>query len=73
MDCVKRSGYLNFAVTEKKGEIWVDDELWRDINNVIHPDISNEMLFSFYALKPRQNDRHFPDDFFKCIFLNENV
>ena len=25
------------------------------------------------ALRPRQNGRHFPDDIFKCIFLNENV
>ena len=25
------------------------------------------------TLKPRQNGRHFPDDIFKCIFLNENV
>ena len=24
-------------------------------------------------LRPRQNDRHFPDNIFKCIFLNENV
>ena len=24
-------------------------------------------------LKPRQNDRHFPDDISKCIFFNENV
>ena len=24
-------------------------------------------------LKPRQNGRHFADDIFKCIFLNENV
>ena len=23
--------------------------------------------------KPRQNGRHFPDDIFKCFFLNENV
>ena len=22
---------------------------------------------------PRQNGHHFPDDIFKCIFLNENV
>ena len=27
----------------------------------------------FNTLKPRQNGRHFPDDIFKCIFLNENV
>ena len=25
------------------------------------------------SLKPRQNGRHFADDIFKCIFLNENV
>ena len=25
------------------------------------------------TLKPRQDGRHFPDDIFKCIFLNENV
>ena len=25
------------------------------------------------TLKPRQNCRHFADDIFKCIFLNENV
>ena len=30
---------------------------------------------SFYirTLRPRQNGRHFADDIFKCIFLNENV
>ena len=25
------------------------------------------------TLRPRQNRRHFADDIFKCIFLNENV
>ena len=25
------------------------------------------------TLRPRQNDRHFPDGIFKCIFLNENI
>ena len=28
---------------------------------------------SVITLRPRQNGRHFPDDLFKCIFLNENV
>ena len=27
----------------------------------------------FNTLRLRQNGRHFPDDIFKCIFLNENV
>ena len=25
------------------------------------------------TLRPKQNGRHFPDDVFKCIFVNENV
>ena len=25
------------------------------------------------TLRPRQNEHHFADDFFKCINLNENV
>ena len=25
------------------------------------------------TLRPRQNDRHFADDIFKCTFLNENI
>ena len=28
---------------------------------------------SIITLRPRQNGRHFADDMFKCIFLNENV
>ena len=27
----------------------------------------------FNTLRPRQNGRHFADDIFKCIFLNENI
>ena len=27
----------------------------------------------FNTLRPRQDGRHFPDDIFKCIFLNWNV
>ena len=31
-------------------------------------------IFSYVnTLRPRQNDRHFADDVFKCIFLNENI
>ena len=31
------------------------------------------IVISFNTLRPRQNGRHFPDDIFKWIFLNENV
>ena len=34
-------------------------------SNMRFPDIN--------TLRPRQNGRHFADDIFKCIFLNENV
>ena len=30
-------------------------------------------LLSFNTLRPRQYGRHFADDIFKCIFLNENI
>ena len=30
-------------------------------------------MISFNTLRPRQDGRHFPDDIFKYIFLNENV
>ena len=30
-------------------------------------------LYFLNTLRPRQNGHHFPDNIFKCIFLNENV
>ena len=35
-----------------------------------HEDVG---MVGFNTLRPRQNGRHFADDIFKCIFLNENV
>ena len=35
--------------------------------------LGGEFLQIVNTLRPRQNGRHFPDDIFKCIFLNENV
>ena len=32
-----------------------------------------EQWLCFNTLRLRQNDRHFTDDNFKCIFFNENV
>ena len=37
---------------------------------ILVPDIT---LKTFNSLWPRQNRRHFVDDIFKCIFLNENL
>ena len=33
----------------------------------------NVFVVAFNTLRPRQNGRHFPDDIFKYISLNENV
>ena len=47
--------------------------LWQ----IIFPDILRGSCTStgarFSTLRPRQNGRRFPDDSFKCIFLNENA
>ena len=32
-----------------------------------------ELFLIFNTLRPRQNGHHFPDDIFKCIFLNQDV
>ena len=35
---------------------------------------TKEVILSWVnTLRPRQNGRHFPDDIFQCIFLNENI
>ena len=41
---------------------------------IIHALISMMvLLIDVNTMRPQQNGRHFPDDIFKCIFLNENV
>ena len=47
---------------------------------LIHPTYLYGCTCSFVAylmlvntLRPRQNGRHFADDIFNCIFLNENI
>ena len=52
-------------------------------NNTQHIDVTGELrkniegktafyLFHINTLRPKQNGRHFADDIFKRIFLNEN-
>ena len=37
------------------------------------PNLFIIIYVDFLALRPRQNDRHLPDDIFTSIFLNENI
>ena len=41
------------------------------INKVKHK--TGVVSLSINSLRPRQNGRHFTDDIFNCVFLNENV
>ena len=41
-----------------------------------HANVTPDMTLIFIpinTLRPKKDGRHFPDDTFKCIFLNENV
>ena len=42
-------------------------KLFSSVNSYTEPYVC------FNTLRPRQNGRHFSDDMFKCIFLNENI
>ena len=62
------------------GHLWRRMHQWplSLFNGVCHPvvhywDYYPGALPSFNSLRLRQNGRHFPDDIFKWIFLNENV
>ena len=35
--------------------------------------VPSDSIYILNTLRPIQNGRHFPDDIFQCIFLNENV
>ena len=54
--------YLGYLVS-----IYYDSSSWDYMR------YQSNWLISFNTLRPRQNGRHFADDIFKCIFLNENV
>ena len=47
---------------------------WPFARKSLQESLSNgSVMWHFNTLRPRQNGRHFPDDIFKWIFLNENV
>ena len=50
----------------------VSSSLWPATRIPLHHGTSS-VLGGLNSLRPRRNGRHFADDIFKCIFLNENV
>ena len=57
-----------YSLFPLEAKCWTLNNLWFswDIHVCTH-------FMCFNTLRLRQNGRHFPDDIFKCIFLNENV
>ena len=50
-----------------------DPMVLRDLTVLRDPPVSGATASHINTLRPRQNGGHFPDDIFKCIFLNENA
>ena len=72
------------VIHQKVSNVQVDIKLWEKcweippphgkrlaLDGVRYKVSATQVLFS--TLRPRQNGRHFADDMFKYIFLNENV
>ena len=63
-----------FSLVSAWTRFWIDsrtaDDLRLGFGNGL---VSGRWKSLLNTLGPRQNDRHFPDDSFKWIFLNENV
>ena len=68
-----RAGFNEYAIYLHYG-IEFGDLAYRIIHNTLNIQliILSEVAKAF-TLRPRQNGRYFPEDIFKCIFLNENV
>ena len=52
---------------------WPISSVWWQYVHTVGFLIFTKINLLVNTLRPRQNGRHFADDIFKCIFLNENV
>ena len=48
---------------------WGNINIYLHFMSFLHIDLTQVLN----TLRPRQHGRHFPDDIFRCIFLNENI
>ena len=50
------------------------DDLTLRVNHAVrYSRVQIQYIWNTDTLRPRQNGCHFPDDIFKCIFLNESI
>ena len=71
LPCISHSPHAFVSLQVKDGTLMTDvssgvSSLTSKVNDGAGISLVN-------ILRPIQNDSHFPDDIFKCIFLNENV
>ena len=68
------SNHENFWAFIRPKNMIIKEVYWSSICFVSHgPWIGNFHCDCFNTLRPRPNGRHFADDTFKCIFLNEDI
>ena len=59
---------------EHRGWLWGLSPQWTLLSLLSTcPIFYSSLCQSCNTLRPRQNGRHFPDNIFKCIFLNESI
>ena len=68
---VLKSEFFNLVVMGSLAVVWIYTTADRDWTDKIQLQIKPREAFN--TLKPRLNGRHFADDIFKGIFLNENI
>ena len=71
IQCNCRSVIYPFLITPLSG----GDYCWRPLClvHIMLSKLNGISAHRFNTLRPRQNERHFADDIFKWLFLNENV
>ena len=52
---------------------WPQGKFYRLVGFCVREQLHINTLWIFNTLRPRQNGRHFAEDIFKHIFLNENI
>ena len=71
---IKSDNYSYFNITLIKYRLALEDHVpFMESGIHIREDAKSWTSRIINTLRPRQDGRHFPDDIFKCIFLNENV
>ena len=70
------SGMYSVSVVSMVNAFHFTDPLWGESTSdqwrALY-DFFSKLKFLINTLRPRQNDQHFPNDMFKCLFLFENV